>query len=500
VVRWAYNPFTNNLDEVGISGPAGGGTPGDIAVFDASGNLADSGFAFPLTVPGGGTGDIGFTPFAVVTGGTTSTSNLQNVSGLGLATQVLTSNGPGLLPTWQAGGGGGGSVSTLTGNSGGAISPTANNINTVGTGSITIAGAGSTLTTQLTGLTNHDVLVGAGTATITSVAPSATSGVPLISQGAAADPVFGTAVVAGGGTGDTSFTAYSVITGGTTSTGNLQNVSGLGSSGNVLTSNGAGALPTWQAAAATGISTLTGNSGGAISPSAGNVNTVGTGSITIVGSGSTLTTELTGLTNHNVLIGAGSATITNVAPSATSGVPLISQGAAADPIFGTATVPGGGTGAVTLTIHGVLLGEGTGAIVATTAGSTGQVLMGAAGADPAFTSTPTFAGASTFTGSVTLNGGLIEKLTTTAVSYQVLVTDVIIGVTDTTAARTITMPNSGLVAGQRWTIKDQSGGAATHAITIAGNGANIDGIANQVINGNYDSVDIYTDSSNFFLV
>lgn len=53
--------------------------------------------------------------------------------------------------------------------------------------------------------------------------------------------------VAQGGTGATSFTAYSVILGGTTSTGALQNVSGLGSSGQVLTSNGAGAAPTWQA-------------------------------------------------------------------------------------------------------------------------------------------------------------------------------------------------------------------------------------------------------------
>lgn len=52
--------------------------------------------------------------------------------------------------------------------------------------------------------------------------------------------------VAQGGTGATSFTAYSVILGGTTSTGALQNVSGLGSSGQVLTSNGAGAAPTWQ--------------------------------------------------------------------------------------------------------------------------------------------------------------------------------------------------------------------------------------------------------------
>jgi hypothetical protein len=49
-----------------------------------------------------------------------------------------------------------------------------------------------------------------------------------------------------GGTGDASFTAYSVLTGGTTSTGALQNVSGVGSSGQVLTSNGAAALPSWQ--------------------------------------------------------------------------------------------------------------------------------------------------------------------------------------------------------------------------------------------------------------
>jgi hypothetical protein len=141
-------------------------------------------------------------------------------------------------------------VQTLTGNSGGAIPPLTGNINTLGTGSITIVGSGHTLTTQLTGLTSHNVLIGQGTATIGLVAPSATSGVPLISQGSAADPVFGTAVVAGGGTGNTTFTAYSIICAGTTATGAFQNVSGLGTSGQVLTSNGAGALPTWQASGA----------------------------------------------------------------------------------------------------------------------------------------------------------------------------------------------------------------------------------------------------------
>lgn len=52
--------------------------------------------------------------------------------------------------------------------------------------------------------------------------------------------------VANGGTGRASATAYAVITGGTTSTGAQQSVSGVGTSGQVLTSNGASALPTWQ--------------------------------------------------------------------------------------------------------------------------------------------------------------------------------------------------------------------------------------------------------------
>lgn len=54
--------------------------------------------------------------------------------------------------------------------------------------------------------------------------------------------------VAGGGTGLASVTAYAVLCGGTTSTAALQSIAGVGTSGQVLTSNGAGALPTFQAA------------------------------------------------------------------------------------------------------------------------------------------------------------------------------------------------------------------------------------------------------------
>jgi hypothetical protein len=51
--------------------------------------------------------------------------------------------------------------------------------------------------------------------------------------------------VSEGGTGLATTTAYELIAAGTTSTGNFQQVSGVGIAGQVLTSAGAGALPTW---------------------------------------------------------------------------------------------------------------------------------------------------------------------------------------------------------------------------------------------------------------
>jgi len=53
--------------------------------------------------------------------------------------------------------------------------------------------------------------------------------------------------VANGGTGAASATAYAVQCGGTTSTGAHQSIASVGTTGQVLTSNGVGALPTFQA-------------------------------------------------------------------------------------------------------------------------------------------------------------------------------------------------------------------------------------------------------------
>jgi len=134
-------------------------------------------------------------------------------------------------------------------------------------GTAVVAGGGTgatTLTGVLTGngtsaitanaVTQYGTVVAGASNAVSSIAPSATSGVPYISQGSSSNPTFGTAVVAGGGTGNTTFTAYSVICAGTTATGAFQNVSGLGTSGQILTSAGAGALPSWQTGSSVGSS------------------------------------------------------------------------------------------------------------------------------------------------------------------------------------------------------------------------------------------------------
>lgn len=107
------------------------------------------------------------------------------------------------------------------------------------------------------------------------------------------------------------------------------------------------------------------------------------------------------LTAHNVLLGEGTSPVAFAAPGST-GIPLISQGASSDPVFGTAVVAGGGTGAATLTAHGVLVGEGTSAITPLAIATTGQLLQGATGADPAFATT--LSGAYTFSNALITYG------------------------------------------------------------------------------------------------
>jgi hypothetical protein len=138
-----------------------------------------------------------------------------------------------------------------------------------GTGATTLTGV---LTGNGTGavtanaVTQYGTVIAGASNAVSSVAPSATVGVPLVSAGAAANPAYGTATVAGGGTGATTLTGvltgngtsavtanavtqYGVLVGGAS---NAVSSTAVGTATHVLTSNGAGLAPTFQAAAGGG--------------------------------------------------------------------------------------------------------------------------------------------------------------------------------------------------------------------------------------------------------
>lgn len=227
-----------------------------------------------------------------------------------------------------------GVAQTLTGDSGGAISPVANNINTLGSGSITIAGAGNTLTTQLTGLTDHAVLVGAGTSTITKLAIGATGQVLTGVTGADpvwASPAASTITLTGttggalgpsntftllGGTVAAGTVPVAIAGAATTLTTNIQisqalaasdatkiGLSNFNSAQFSVDANG------FVSASTTGLlQTLTGNSGVA-TPVANNINVVtANATVKFVGSGATLTQDF-GL--NNLVLGSSLPALTS---------------------------------------------------------------------------------------------------------------------------------------------------------------------------------------------
>ena len=110
------------------------------------------------------------------------------------------------------------------------------------------------------------------------------------------------------------------------------------------------------------------------------------------------------LTDHGILLGSGTAAVTPLAAATNGQIPIGSTGA--DPVL--ATIAGtadevdvsvgagtitiglvnpliagkGGTGASTLTDHGILLGSGTDAVTPLAAATNGQIPIGSTGADP----------------------------------------------------------------------------------------------------------------------
>lgn len=169
-------------------------------------------------------------------------------------------------------------------------------------------------------LTSQGVLVGAGTSTVVSTT-AGTAGQLLQSGGTLSPPSWLTTVpVANGGTGANTLTAHGVLVGeGTSSVA----VTSAGTAGQILTSNGASADPTFQTVVGTGSVTSVATT----APLAGGTITT-TGTITCA----TCVTAASALSANGVVIGAGlqAAAVTAVG---TAGQVLTSNGAGMAPTF-----------------------------------------------------------------------------------------------------------------------------------------------------------------------
>ena len=108
--------------------------------------------------------------------------------------------------------------------------------------------AASSAVTSVTGTANRITSTG-GTTPVIDIAATYVGQTSLTTLGTITTGTWnGTDIaVADGGTGRSSHTEYAVICGGTTATGAQQSIASVGTATHVLTSNGAGTLPTFQA-------------------------------------------------------------------------------------------------------------------------------------------------------------------------------------------------------------------------------------------------------------
>lgn len=333
----------------------------------------------PVTIARGGTNATSFatTNGTVIYDGT----RLVTLASAGTSGQPLLSTGAGTPPAYG----------TLTVPGGGTGATTLTGILTGNGAAAFTASAVAQYTTLVAGASN--LVVG--------VAPSATVGIPYVSAGAAVNPAFGTAVVAGGGTGNTTFTAYSLIAAGTTATGPFQNVVGVGTSGQVLVSAGAGALPAWTSIAPGGVVSVTAGTGINLTGTAANP-VINMNVPVVIANGGTNATSFA--VSSGTVIFDGTRLVT-LASTGTSGQALVSAGAGVAPAYGILPIIGGGTNASSFgTVDGTIIYDGT-RLVATATGTAGQVLTSnGAGVAPTYQASGA-SGVSSITGN---SGGAIS--------------------------------------------------------------------------------------------
>lgn len=274
----AVTSITGTANQIIASSPSGAvtlSTPQDIAT-TSSPTFASLTLTAPLSVANGGTGTTTSTGSGSVVLSTSPTLTTPTLNSANLITPALGTPSSGTLTNCvglpiDAGttgtlpvlrGGTGTTTSTGTGSVVLSNSPTlvTPDLGTPSAATLTNAtglpiDAGTTGTLPVTrGGTGTTTSTGSGSVVLstspTLVTPALGTPSSATLTNATGLPIDGGTVntlpVSRGGTGATSFTAYAVLAGGTTSTNPVQSIASVGTTGQVLTSNGAGALPTFQ--------------------------------------------------------------------------------------------------------------------------------------------------------------------------------------------------------------------------------------------------------------
>lgn len=328
--------------------------------------------------------------------------------------------------TWIAAGSGAtGGVVTVTGDSGGAISPVAGNVDILGGSGVTVAGSAGTLTISLTG---------GGTA-IDSFVPDAGTN-PVVPTALGAVTMAGTAnqITTTGGlnsltfslpaaiTAPGSLTTTTTLTGGTGITATTGNI--VASTGNITSTLGSMSAAT-TVTAGTGVTATTGNilaSGGDIittrSSAGADVTIEATNSDNTSGTSRAGVEIATGGASSGdpylsfQISGVGASTMTMGLDNSASDILVISNSATVGTSNALTLTQAGALGATTSITAGTTLTATLGDITATN----GNIVRGTAGNKDVYSSvaSTTTAGANS-AGTVTLAGGT-ATVSTTAVT------------------------------------------------------------------------------------
>ena len=129
---------------------------------------------------------------------------------------------------------------------------------------------------------------------------------------------------------------------------------------------------------------------------------------------------------------------------------------------------------------------------------TGNVYYSTICAGTTFIATQFFSGATNILINPSSQGNVLQAVRS-AVNYVASNYDYYIGITNTAAARAVTLPSS-CNLNQSFIIKDESLACSTNNITVAAGGTLIDGAASQVINLNGGSMTVVFDGTNYFLI